>query len=202
MMCELCCATNSVSVRNFMNSVTVGNYTNLSWELKGGWGGEEEEGLVCFFFCSDELNWMNWLEFGEQVSVLTCSIFYFSATMATAPYNYSYIFKYIIIGKYQWLTLVCVAVWIHERPVAVPPQSPQVTTLLCSIYWSILHRQSLEFMLKAQVLIGNHCMRLINPCQAVFLCLNVAFTCTFLGCLVRDSKGLRLLLSWKNWSCS
>lgn len=23
--------------------------------------------------------------------------------MATAPYNYSYIFKYIIIGEYSWL---------------------------------------------------------------------------------------------------
>lgn len=27
------------------------------------------------------------------------SLFFSSATMATAPYNYSYIFKYIIIGK-------------------------------------------------------------------------------------------------------
>lgn len=29
-----------------------------------------------------------------------CFCLFFSATMATAPYNYSYIFKYIIIGKY------------------------------------------------------------------------------------------------------
>lgn len=66
--------------------------------MKGSLWGERKG----FLFFSDELNWMNWLEFGEQVLVLMCSVFYFSATMATAPYNYSYIFKYIIIGKYQW----------------------------------------------------------------------------------------------------
>lgn len=42
-------------------------------------------------------------------SVLVKSCVYFSlplsfrATMATAPYNYSYIFKYIIIGKYHYV---------------------------------------------------------------------------------------------------
>lgn len=34
-------------------------------------------------------------------------LFVFSATMATAPYNYSYIFKYIIIGKF--LKRVCLS---------------------------------------------------------------------------------------------
>lgn len=32
-----------------------------------------------------------------------CTSFLFRATMATAPYNYSYIFKYIIIGKWAAL---------------------------------------------------------------------------------------------------
>lgn len=40
----------------------------------------------------------------SRVCLLTDRFFFlslFSATMATAPYNYSYIFKYIIIGKSQ-----------------------------------------------------------------------------------------------------
>lgn len=91
------------------------------------------------FFCLYELNWINWVTLREQVSVLTCSIFYFSATMATAPYNYSYIFKYIIIGKYQWAPTCGCSVWIQEKPVAVPhcfqsllvpPQSPHFPTAL------------------------------------------------------------------------
>lgn len=59
-------------------------------ELEG-----QEGNSVCLY----ELNWINWID-SEQAAVLMCSIFCFSATMATAPYNYSYIFKYIIIGKY------------------------------------------------------------------------------------------------------
>lgn len=56
---------------------------------------------------------MFWVALREQESVLTCSVFYFSATMATAPYNYSYIFKYIIIGKYRWAPtcVYCVDSW-------------------------------------------------------------------------------------------
>lgn len=75
--------------------------------MKGYLGGEER-GFVWLY----ELNWMNWVEFGEQVAVLMCSVFCFSATMATAPYNYSYIFKYIIIGKYHWAH-TCLCQWVH-----------------------------------------------------------------------------------------
>lgn len=67
------------------------------------------------FFCLYELKWVNWVLLREQVLVLTCSIFYFSATMATAPYNYSYIFKYIIIGKQQGAHSCGCCVWIHEK---------------------------------------------------------------------------------------
>lgn len=85
--------------------------------MKGQLGGKEREtGFVCLY----ELNWMNWVEFGDQVAVLICSVFCFSATMATAPYNYSYIFKYIIIGKYHGAHTClwrCVCAWqpLHTR---------------------------------------------------------------------------------------
>lgn len=35
----------------------------------------------------------------------------FRATMATAPYNYSYIFKYIIIGKWTAMPVICQWSW-------------------------------------------------------------------------------------------
>lgn len=54
------------------NSVTLGSYTDLNCEWKGGWGREEEEGLLCLY----ELNWMIWVTLREQVSVLTCSVFF------------------------------------------------------------------------------------------------------------------------------
>jgi len=56
--------------------------------------------------------------------------------MATAPYNYSYIFKYIIIGKYCWAhTCSC-----HCARAGQPACNPQAVLLLppvaCYLLWS------------------------------------------------------------------
>lgn len=78
----------------------VQKHLNCEWE--GGCGGRERrrEGAV---FSS----WLTSAGLAELGSVqisssfdMFCFCLFFSATMATAPYNYSYIFKYIIIGKY------------------------------------------------------------------------------------------------------
>lgn len=149
------------------NSVAVGNY----------WGREEG------FFCLYELNWINWVALREQISGLTCSIFYFSATMATAPYNYSYIFKYIIIGKYQWALGPACSVWTHEklwllsaRACATSAPSGHHTSLQLQHlleHFASLISKVLEFMLKTQVLIGKPLHEAHEPlsgCGFVFKC--------------------------------
>lgn len=135
-----------------------------------GWLGDRGRGRV---FCLYELNWIIWVALRNQVSLLTCSLFYFSATMATAPYNYSYIFKYIIIGKYLWM--LCVGTWpvpvlLCFQFVLLPPQSPRVTTLHLLEHFASLISKVLEFMLKAdwKPLHGAH--KPLSGCIVVFKC--------------------------------